>query len=67
VGHVAHKGKMRNEHTILVGKRERKKRSESPRRRREDNTKMDPTEIGFERVNWINLRIGTIFELLITR
>jgi hypothetical protein len=38
-----------------VGKTEKKRPLERPKRRWEVNTKMDPTEIGCEGVDWINL------------
>jgi hypothetical protein len=44
VGHVAHMGKMRNSHRILVGKHEGKRPVERPRLRGEDNFRMDLLE-----------------------
>jgi hypothetical protein len=50
---------------VLVGKPERKKTLENPRRRWEDNIKMDFKEMGWGlRTGWICLRIGTSGELL---
>jgi hypothetical protein len=40
-GHVAHTGKIRNAHKILVGKYEGKRQLGRPKHRLEDNTKMD--------------------------
>jgi hypothetical protein len=40
-GHVARMGKERNAYRILVEKSERKRPLEKPRRRWEDNIKMD--------------------------
>jgi hypothetical protein len=39
----------------LVGKPEGKRPLGSPRRRREDNIRMDLREIGWEGVDWIHL------------
>jgi hypothetical protein len=39
----------------LVGRPEVKRPLRSPRRRREDNIKMDVNEIGWEVVNWIHV------------
>jgi hypothetical protein len=50
VGHVARMGEKRNAYRILVGKPERKRPLERPRRRWEDNIKMDLREIGW--VGW---------------
>jgi hypothetical protein len=47
--------KMRNEYKILVGKPKRNKPLKRPRRRWEDNIRMDLTEIGWEGVDWIHL------------
>jgi hypothetical protein len=45
---------MRNAYAILAGKTE-KRQLGRPRRRWEDNTRMDLREIGLEGVNWIHL------------
>jgi hypothetical protein len=46
----------RNEkHKILVGKSEKKRPLGRPRHRREDNIRMDLTEIGWNTVDWIHL------------
>jgi hypothetical protein len=47
-------------HNILVGRSEGRRPLRRPRRRWEDNIKMDLREIGFGDVDWIHwLRIGT--------
>ena len=43
---------------VLVGKRERKKPLGRPRRRWEDNIKMDLQEVGWGYVDWIDLAQG---------
>ena len=40
---------------VLVGKPERKRPWGRPRRRWEDNIKMDLQEVGYEGVDWIEL------------
>jgi hypothetical protein len=54
-GHVACTGEMRGAYNILVGRPEGKRPLGRPRRRWEDNIKMDLTEIGFGDVDWIHL------------
>jgi hypothetical protein len=54
-GHVARKGEKRNAYKILVGKPERKRPLGRPRRRWEDNVKMDLREIGWGVMDWIDL------------
>jgi hypothetical protein len=51
--HVSCLGEMRNVYIILVGKPEGKRPLGRPRHRWEDNFKMNLTEIGCERVEWI--------------
>jgi hypothetical protein len=46
-GHVAPMGEVRGDYNILVGKPEGRRPLERPRRRWEDNIKMDLREIGF--------------------
>jgi hypothetical protein len=46
---------MRNAYKIVVGKPERKRSLGKPRRRWEDNIRMDLREIGWEGVDWIHL------------
>jgi hypothetical protein len=53
-GHVARVEEMRNACTVMVEKREGK-RALSPRRRWEDNIRMNLREIGWEGVDWIHL------------
>jgi len=45
-GHVARMGQGRGVHRVLVGKPEEKRLMENPRRRWEDNIKMDLQEVG---------------------
>jgi hypothetical protein len=54
-GHVARMGEGRCVYRVLVGKPEGKRPLERPRRRWEDNIKMDLREIGIDGVNWIRL------------
>jgi hypothetical protein len=54
-GHVARMGEGRGAYRVLVGRPEGKRPLGRPRRRWEDNIKMDLREIGIERVNWIRL------------
>jgi hypothetical protein len=46
-------GEKRNAYRILVGKPEGKRPLGRPRRRWVDNIKMDPREIGWDGVDWI--------------
>jgi hypothetical protein len=48
-------GQKRNVYTIFVGKTEGKRPLGRPRRRWENNTKMDLREIGWDGVNWIDM------------
>jgi hypothetical protein len=48
-------GEMRNVYNILVGKTEGERPLEKPRRRWEDNIRMDIREIDWEGVDWIEL------------
>jgi hypothetical protein len=52
-GHVARRRKGRSVYRILVGRPEGKKSLGRPRRRWEDNVKMDLREIGIDGANWI--------------
>jgi hypothetical protein len=54
-GHVAHMGDGRGVYRVLVGRPEGKRPLGRPRRKWEDNIKMDLTEIGFDGANWIQL------------
>jgi hypothetical protein len=53
-GHVAGMGEVRRAYNILVGRPEGRRPLERPRRRWEDNIKMDLREIGFGDVDWIH-------------
>jgi hypothetical protein len=55
VGHVARMGEARDAYNILVGRPEGRRPLGRPRRRLEDNIKMDQEEIVFGDVDWINL------------
>ena len=52
-GHVAHMGEDRGVHRVLVGKPEGKRPLGRPRRRWEDNIKMDLQEVGGGRGDWM--------------
>ena len=54
-GHVARMGKGRVVHRVLVGKPEGKRPLGRPRRRWEDNIKMDLREVGGGGGNWMKL------------
>jgi hypothetical protein len=54
-GHVARIGELRGAYNILVGRPEGRRPLGRPRRRWEDNTKMDLREIGFGDVDWMHL------------
>jgi hypothetical protein len=54
-GHVARMGEGRGVYRILVGRPEGKRPLGKPRRRWEDNIKMDLKEIGIDGANWIRL------------
>jgi hypothetical protein len=54
-GHVARMGEGRGAYRVLVGRPEDKRPLERPRRRWEDNIKMDLGEIGIDGANWIQL------------
>ncbi|KAJ4436737.1 hypothetical protein ANN_16869 [Periplaneta americana] len=53
-GHVARMGESRNEYRVLVGRQEGKRTLGRPRRRCEDNIKMDLREVGYDDREWIN-------------
>jgi hypothetical protein len=60
-GHVARMGEGRRGHRVLLGKPERKRPLGRPRRRWEDNIKMDLQEGGGGcGTGWSGLRIGTV-------
>jgi hypothetical protein len=52
-GNVARMGEVRGAYNILVGRPEGRRPLGRPRRRWEDNIKMDLREIGFGDVDWI--------------
>ncbi|KAJ4434646.1 hypothetical protein ANN_23210 [Periplaneta americana] len=54
-GHVARMGESRNAYRVLVGRPEGKIPLGRPRRRWEDNIKMDLREVGYDDRDWINL------------
>jgi hypothetical protein len=54
-GNVACKGMVRGAYNILVGRPEGRRPVGRPRRRWEDNIKIDLREIGFGDVDWIYL------------
>jgi hypothetical protein len=73
-GHVAHMGEKRGVHRVLVGKPEGKRPLGRPRRRWEDNIKMDVQELGGGRGDWMELAqdrdrwralVGTVKNLLV--
>jgi hypothetical protein len=58
-GHVAGMGERRGAYRTLVGKPEGRRRLERPRRRWEDNIKMDLREVGWgAQIGLIRLRIA---------
>jgi hypothetical protein len=54
-GHVARMVEDRGVHSVLVGKPERKRPFVRPRRRWEDNIKMDLQKVGGGRGDWMEL------------
>jgi hypothetical protein len=54
-GHIARMGEKRSPYRISVGKLEGKRPLGSPRRRWEDNIRMDLREIGWGGMDWIDL------------
>ena len=64
-GHVARMEQSRNAYRVLVGNPEGKRPIRRPRRRWEDNIKMDLREVGCDTGEWIILlKIGTSGELM---
>ncbi|KAJ4449368.1 hypothetical protein ANN_00766 [Periplaneta americana] len=53
--HVARMGESRNAYRVLVGRLEGKRPLRRPRRRWEDNIKMDLREVEYDDRDWINL------------
>jgi hypothetical protein len=60
VGHVARMGEGRGVYRALVGRPVGTKTLGRPRRRWEDNIKMDVREIGIDGANWIRLAQETV-------
>jgi hypothetical protein len=60
MGRVAGMGERRNAYKILAGKLEVKSPLVRPRRRWENNIRMDLWEIGWEVVDWIHLSQDTV-------
>jgi hypothetical protein len=58
-GHIARMGKKRNAYRILVGKPEGERPLGRPKRRWEDNIRMDLREIGWGGMDWIDLAQDT--------
>ena len=56
-GHVARMGEKRGVYRILIGKPEGKRPHGRPRRRWEDNIKMDLQEVGCGGIDWIELAV----------
>jgi hypothetical protein len=54
-GHVARIGEVRGAYNILVGRPEGRRPLGKPRRRWEENIKMDLRQTGFGYVDWIHL------------
>jgi hypothetical protein len=54
-GHMGHMGEMRGASNILVGRPEGRRPLVRPKRRWEDNIKMDLEEVVFGDVDWIHL------------
>jgi hypothetical protein len=54
-GHVALMGEMRDVYRVLVGKPEGNRPLGRPRRRGEDNIKMDLQEVGCGGMDWIDI------------
>jgi hypothetical protein len=54
-GHVARMGENRNRYRIWMGKPDGNRQLGRPRRRWEDNIKMDIREIGWGGMDWIDL------------
>ena len=54
-GHIARMEQSRNAYRVLVGKPEGKRPLGIPRRRWEDNIKIDLREVGYDPGEWIDL------------
>ena len=57
-GHVARMGERGGVYRVLVGKPEGRRPVGRPRRRWDDNIKMDPQELGCGVMDWIKLAQG---------
>ena len=75
-GHVARMGEGRDAHRVLVGKPEGKRTFGRPRRRWEDNIKMDLQEVGGSCRDWMELAqdrdrrralVGTVMNLRVPK
>jgi hypothetical protein len=73
-GHVARMGERRGAYRVLVGRPEGKRPLGRPRRRWENNIKMDLRETGIDGANWIQLAqdrvhwrafVNTVMSLLV--
>ncbi|KAJ4438388.1 hypothetical protein ANN_14333 [Periplaneta americana] len=63
-GQIARMVEPRNAYRVLFGRPERKRPLGRPRRRWEDNIKIDLREVGYDNRDWIKLtRIGTMADL----
>ena len=58
VGHVARMGERRGAYRVLMGKLEERRPLERPRRRCEDNIKVNLREVGWGNIDWISLAQG---------
>jgi hypothetical protein len=54
-GHVARMGEKRGAYRVLVGRPQGRRPLERPRRRWEDNIKMDVQEVGWGGMDWIDM------------
>jgi hypothetical protein len=59
-GHVALMGEGRGAYRVLVGRTEGKRPLGRPKRRWEDNIKLDVREIGIDGANWIRVAQDTV-------
>jgi hypothetical protein len=59
MGHVARMGERRGTYKVLVGKPEGRRPLGRPRRRWEDNIKMDLREVGCSGIDWIYIAQDT--------
>ncbi|KAJ4431659.1 hypothetical protein ANN_20258 [Periplaneta americana] len=66
-GHVACMGETRNAYRVLVGRPVGKRPLGRPRRRWEDNIKMDLREVGYDDRDWINLAQEVLSSSLLSK